>query len=159
LTNYHRYFVPAIKLAELLAADCELVILLADIHAMLDSLKSTPDMVESRAKYYQFIIAAMLKSIGVSDEKLRFVLGSSYQKTPGYVMDIFRLSSLVSEHEAKRAGTEVLKQSQSAPLSSLMYPILQSLDEEYLDVDAQIGGKFQLGSISVLSAVADDLRA
>jgi tyrosyl-tRNA synthetase len=116
---------------------------------MLDSLKSTPDMVESRAKYYQFTITAMLKSIGVSDKKLRFVLGSSYQKTPGYIMDIFRLSSLVSEHDAKRAGTEVVKQSQSAPLSSLMYPILQSLDEEYLGVDAQIGGTFQLNYISV----------
>jgi len=109
---------------------------------MLDSLISTPDMVESRAKYYQFIITAMLKSIGVSDEKLHFVLGSSYQKKPGYVMDMFRLSSLVSEHETKRAGTEIVKQSQSSPLSSLMYPILQVLDEEYLDVDAQLGGTF-----------------
>lgn len=125
LTHFHRYFVSAIKLAELLAAGCELVILLADIHAMLDSLKSTPDLVESRAKYYQFTITAMLKSIGVSDEKLHFVLGSSVQKTPGYIFDIFRLSSLVSEHDAKKAGTEVVKQSQNAPLSSLMYPILQ----------------------------------
>ena len=57
-------------------------------------------------------------------------------------MDMFRLSSLVSEHETKRAGTEIVKQSQSSPLSSLMYPILQVLDEEYLDVDAQLGGTF-----------------
>jgi tyrosyl-tRNA synthetase len=160
LTHFHRYFAPAIKLAELLAAGCELAILLADIHAILDAQKSTPEMVESRAKYYQFTITAMLKSIGVSDEKLRFVLGSSYQKTPGYVMDIFRLSSLVSEHEAKRAGTEVVKQSQNSPLSSLMYPILQTLDEEYLGVDAQVGGTFQLAGLYFSpNTVADDLRA
>jgi tyrosyl-tRNA synthetase len=133
-------FVPMIKLAELLAADCEVVVLLADIHAFLDSLKSTPELVEYRVKYYQFMISAMLKAIGVSIEKLKFVVGSSFQKKPDYIFDIFRLSSVVSEHDAKKAGAEVVKQSKNAPLSSLMYPILQILDEEHLGVDVQIGG-------------------
>lgn len=35
------YLVPAIKLAQLLAAGCEVTILLADIHGMLDNLKVT----------------------------------------------------------------------------------------------------------------------
>jgi tyrosyl-tRNA synthetase len=133
-------FVPMIKLAELLAADCEVIVLLADIHAILDSLKSTPELVAHRVIYYQFMISAMLKAIGVSIEKLKFVIGSSYQKTSDYVFDIFRLSSVVSEHEARRAGTEVVKQSKNAPLSSLMYPILQILDEQHLGVDVQFGG-------------------
>lgn len=55
-------------------------------------------------------------------------------------MDVYRLSSLVSEHDAKKAGAEVVKQSASAPLSGLLYPILQVLDEEHLQVDAQFGG-------------------
>ena len=55
-------------------------------------------------------------------------------------MDLYRLSSLVSEHDAKRAGAEVVKQSGNAPLSGLLYPILQVLDEEHLSVDAQLGG-------------------
>ncbi|OCK88183.1 tyrosine tRNA ligase [Cenococcum geophilum 1.58] len=134
------YFVPMIKLAELLAADCEVTVLLADIHAFLDSLKSTPELVEHRVKYYQFMISAMLKAIGVSIEKLKFVIGSSFQKTPEYIFDIFRLSSVVSEHDAKRAGAEVVKQSKNAPLSSLMYPLLQILDEEHLQIDVQFGG-------------------
>jgi len=133
-------FVPMIKLAELLAADCEVTVLLADIHAFLDSLKSTPELVEHRVKYYQFMISAMLKAIGVSIEKLKFVIGSSFQKTPEYIFDIFRLSSVVSEHDAKRAGAEVVKQSKNAPLSSLMYPLLQILDEEHLQIDVQFGG-------------------
>jgi tyrosyl-tRNA synthetase len=82
----------------------------------------------------------MLESIGVSTKKLEFVLGSSYQKTPEYIMDVYKLSSLVSEHDAKKAGAEIVKQSDSAPLSGLMYPILQCLDEEHLGVDAQLGG-------------------
>ena len=56
-------------------------------------------------------------------------------------MDVYKLSSCTSEQEAKRAGAEIAKQSDSAPLSGLLYPILQVLDEQYLDVDTQFGGK------------------
>jgi tyrosyl-tRNA synthetase len=52
------------------------------------------------------------------------------------------MSALITEHEAKRAGAEIVKQSDSAPLSGLLYPILQVLDEEYLGVDAQFGKFF-----------------
>ena len=120
------YLTPAIKIAQFLAAGCEVIILLADVHACLDSLKSSFELVEFRVKYYEFVIRAMLKSVGVPIEKLKFVIGSSYQKTPEYIMDIFRLSSLVSEHDAKKAGTEVVKQTQNAPLSSLLYPVLHT---------------------------------
>ena len=73
-------------------------------------------------------------------DRLEFVLGSSYQKSEKYVMDVYKLCALTSEHDAKKAGAEVVKQTKNAPLSGLLYPILQVLDEEYLDVDAQFGG-------------------
>lgn len=57
-------------------------------------------------------------------------------------MDVYRLSSLSSDHDAKRAGAEVVKQSATAPLSCLLYPGLQALDEQYLDVDFQFGRYF-----------------
>jgi len=40
----------------------------------------------------------------------------------------------------------VVKQTTNAPLSGLLYPILQILDEEHLKVDAQFGGRF-IGSL------------
>jgi tyrosyl-tRNA synthetase len=55
-------------------------------------------------------------------------------------MDLFRLSSVVTEHDAKKAGAEVVKQVDNATLSGLIYPLMQALDEEYLKVDAQFGG-------------------
>lgn len=39
-----------------------------------------------------------------------------------------------------QAGAEVVKQVASPLMSSLLYPILQALDEEYLGVDIQFGG-------------------
>ncbi|KAK3938683.1 hypothetical protein QBC46DRAFT_161028 [Diplogelasinospora grovesii] len=134
------YYVAAIKIAQLLAAGCEVVVLLADIHGFLDNLKAPLELVESRAKYYQHIITAILESVGVPTAKLEFVLGSSYQKSPDYVMDVYRMASLTSEHDAKKAGAEIVKQSSNSPLSGLLYPILQVLDEEHLKVDAQLGG-------------------
>ncbi|RDL42175.1 Tyrosine--tRNA ligase [Venustampulla echinocandica] len=135
------YFVPMIKIAQLLAAGCEIQCLLADIHGFLDNLKAPLDLVQQRAEYYRLTISAMLESIGVPTEKLRFVLGSSYQKNPEYIMDVYKLSSLITEHDARKAGAEIVKQSSNAPLSGLLYPILQVLDEQYLDVDVQFGGK------------------
>ncbi|EAQ84618.1 hypothetical protein CHGG_08632 [Chaetomium globosum CBS 148.51] len=137
------YFVPAIKIAQFLAAGCDVTILLADIHGFLDNLKAPLELVMHRAEFYRHIIIATLQAIGVSTEKLRVVLGSSYQKSPEYVMDVYKMASLISEHDAKKAGAEVVKQTDNAPMSGLLYPILQVLDEQYLDCDAQFGGMDQ----------------
>jgi tyrosyl-tRNA synthetase len=117
-----------------------MTVLLADIHGFLDNLKAPIELVEQRAEYYRHIIGAMLRAVGVPTEKLKFVLGSSYQKSANYAMDLYKMASVVSEHDAKRAGAEVVKQTDNAPLSGLLYPLLQVLDEQYLDVDAQFGG-------------------
>lgn len=46
--------------------------------------------------------------------------------------------------DAMHAGAEVVKQSDAPQLSSLLYPGLQALDEQYLDVDFQFGGVDQV---------------
>lgn len=94
-------------------------------------MKSTFELLKYRTEYYKNVITAALLSIGVSIEKLKFTTGSSYQLTPEFTLDILKLCTLCSEHDAKRAGAEVVKQTSSAPLSGLLYPIYQWLDEEY----------------------------
>ena len=39
-----------------------------------------------------------------------------------YTLDMYKLSSLVTEHDAKKAGAEVVKQVDSPLLSGLIYP-------------------------------------
>ncbi|KAI9810353.1 MAG: hypothetical protein M1827_006320 [Pycnora praestabilis] len=134
------YFVPMVKLAHFLRAGCTVKILLADIHGFLDNLKAPIELVNFRADYYRNVITALLKSINVPIERLEFVLGSSYQLSSKYTMDLFRVSSVVTEHDAKKAGAEVVKQVENAFLSGLIYPLMQALDEEHLGVDAQFGG-------------------
>ena len=148
-----------LKIAHFLQAGCKVKILLADIHGFLDNLKAPIELVEQRARYYKFVITALLRAVGINldddgnnnnnsnngndgnkTSRLEFILGSAYQLSPTYAMDVFRLSSLVSEHDARKAGAEVVKQSRNAPLSGLIYPLMQALDEQHLGVDAQFGG-------------------
>lgn len=72
--------------------------------------------------------------------KFRFVKGTDYQLSKEYTLDVYRLTSVVTQHDAKKAGAEVVKQVEYPLLSGLLYPGLQALDEEYLKVDAQFGG-------------------
>ena len=129
-----------LKIAHFLSAGCVVKILLADIHGFLDNLKAPIELVAFRAEYYKHVIVSLMKAVNVPIERLEFILGSSYQLSEKYTMDLFRLSSVVTEHDAKKAGAEVVRQVENATLSGLLYPLMQALDEEYLGVDAQFGG-------------------
>ncbi|XP_031367645.1 tyrosine--tRNA ligase, cytoplasmic isoform X2 [Apis dorsata] len=134
------YFTPMSKIADFLKSGAEVTILFADLHAYLDNMKAPWELLELRTQYYEKIIKAMLKSIDVPLEKLKFVKGTDYQLSKEYTLDVYRLSSIVTEHDAKKAGAEVVKQVVNPLLSGLLYPGLQALDEQYLKVDAQFGG-------------------
>jgi tyrosyl-tRNA synthetase len=115
-----------------------------DIHAFLDNLKAPLDLVAHRTKYYEHILLAVFRSLGIPTAKLRFIKGSSYQLSKDYNLDNYKLCATVTEHDAKKAGAEVVKQVESPLLSGLLYPGLQALDEQYLDVDFQFGGVDQV---------------
>ena len=103
-------------------------------------MKAPLEVVNYRAKYYEFVVKAILRSINVPIERLKFVVGSSYQQGGDYIMDLFKLSNIVSQNDAKRAGADVVKQVANPLLSGLIYPLMQAIDEEHLGVDAQFGG-------------------
>lgn len=134
------YFVPMVKLADFLRAGCHVTVLFADIHAYLDNMKAPWDLLKLRAVYYEDVIKGILKSIGVPIEKLRFVKGSDFQLEKDYMLEVLRLSCMVTQHDARKAGAEVVKQVESPLLSSLIYPGMQALDEHFLGCDAQFGG-------------------
>ncbi|KXS22438.1 Nucleotidylyl transferase [Gonapodya prolifera JEL478] len=134
------YLIPLSKIADFLKAHVEVTILLADLHGFLDNQKAPWELLRQRTRYYEEVIKATLTSIGVPIARLKFVVGTSYQLSEKYTLDVYRLSSMVTEHDAKKAGAEVVKQVASPLLSGLLYPGLQALDEEYLGVDIQFGG-------------------
>lgn len=118
--------------------------LFADVHAFLDNLKAPIELVSARVDYYRLLITAVFRSLHLPLEQLKFVVGSSYQYDAKYNLDKYKLTSITSEHDARKAGAEVVKQVSSPLLSGLLYPLLQALDEEYLGVDFQFGGVDQV---------------
>ncbi len=134
------YFVPMMKIADFLEAGCEVTVLLADIHAYLDNMKSSWELLEYRVQYYEFIIKEILNLVGVPIEKLKFIKGSTYQLNKDYQLDLLKISAMASLRDVQKAGAEVVKQVESPLMSSMLYPILQALDEQYLEADAQFGG-------------------
>ncbi|KAK4700426.1 tyrosyl-tRNA synthetase, partial [Phenoliferia sp. Uapishka_3] len=134
------YFVPLAKLADFLSAGVEVKILLADVHAFLDNLKAPIELVAHRVSYYRELLKAVFTSLHLPIELITFVTGSDYQYGHKYNVDQLKLCAMTSERDARKAGAEVVKQTESPPLSGLLYPLLQALDEEYLGVDFQFGG-------------------
>jgi tyrosyl-tRNA synthetase len=134
------YLVPLLKIADFLDAGCEVTILLADLHAFLDAMKSSMEQLALRTQYYEIIIKELLLALKVDINKLKFVKGTDFQLTPKYTMDMYKMNSLLTVNNTKHAGAEVVKQSDNPIMTSLLYPVLQALDEEYLDVDVQFGG-------------------
>jgi len=135
------YFFPMLKVADFLRAGCKVKILIADLHAALDSVPW--EELDRRFDYYKEAILTILKTIGVDSKKLEFVKGSEMQLKPEYMYDMLQLSTLTSVRDAKKAASEVVKQIDNPKLSGLIYPLMQALDEQYLDVDIQFGGMDQ----------------
>ena len=135
------YFLWVLKLADFLKAGFNVKLLLADLHGALDN---TPwDLLEKRYEYYSIVVSAMFKSIGADISNFEIIKGSIFQKDAEYFYDVLRMSTMASVHDAKKAGSDVVKQSDNPKLSGLIYPIMQALDEEYLKVDIQYGGTDQ----------------
>jgi tyrosyl-tRNA synthetase len=134
------YAIPMLKIRDLVNAGCDMKILIADLHAFLDNLKSPFNKIQARTKYYIVMIKALLRTLGVDLSKVQFVVGSEFQLTPEVTLELFKLCSVTKVSQAAKAGTEVVKQQKDPELTSLIYPLLQALDEKFLDVDCELGG-------------------
>lgn len=137
------YLLPLIKIAQLVKAKCEVTILFADLHAYLDAMKTTWDLLEFRTQYYELVIKSVLIELGVDLEKIKFVKGSDYQLNKEYTIDVYKFMSKITIDSAQKGGAEVVKQTDNPTLSGLVYPLLQVLDEVYLNADAELGGQDQ----------------
>lgn len=132
------YFIWVLKLSDFIKAGFKVKLLLADLHGALDNCPW--DVLEHRFQYYSEVITLMFKSLGVDLKNLEIVKGSDFQQKKEYMFDVLKMSTFCTINDCKRAASEVVKFGDNPKLSGLIYPIMQSLDEEYLGVDVQYGG-------------------
>jgi tyrosyl-tRNA synthetase len=132
------YFFPLSKLSDFVKAGFKVKVLLADLHGAMDG---TPwELLEKRYDYYEKAISEILKVVGTDLSKIEFIKGSEFQLKPEYAYDLLQLASKNSVRDCKKASAEVIKKAEDPDVAGLIYPIMQTLDEQYLDVDVQFGG-------------------
>lgn len=121
------------KLMDLRDAGFDVVVLLADLHAYLNR-KGTMEEVGQLADYNR----RCFEAVGLTG--VEFVLGSEFQLSPDYQLDVLRLSQKISLKRATRSMDEVGRQMDNPMVSQMVYPIMQMVDIAHLKVDAAAGG-------------------
>ncbi len=133
------YLIPLIQICKLMNNNCNIKILLADMHAYLDSLKSNLEVLEVRTNIHEKIIKMLITYLGYDNFNIKFIQGTSYQLTLEYTTDVYRFNTVCTVSKLKKAGENAVKQSSDPLMTSLLYPTLQALDIEHLTCDVYLG--------------------
>ena len=131
------HLLTANKLIDLQEAGMEVVVLLADVHAYLNG-KGTFEEIRETAE----LMRAQFLAYGLDEDRTEFVYGSDFQLDEGYVLDLQTLQVETTLNRARRAMAE-LQSGETAKVSHVVYPLMQALDIEYLDLDLAVGGTDQ----------------
>jgi tyrosyl-tRNA synthetase len=131
------HMLTANKLIDLQDAGFDVVILLADVHAYLND-KGTFEEIRETAERMK----AQFLAYGLDDDSTEFVYGSEFQTDEAYVLDLHELELETTLNRAQRAMAE-LQSGDTAKVSHVVYPLMQALDIEYLDLDLAVGGMDQ----------------
>ncbi|MCU4740446.1 tyrosine--tRNA ligase [Halobacteria archaeon AArc-m2/3/4] len=131
------HLLTANKLIDLQNAGMEVVVLLADVHAYLNGKGSFEEIRETAEQ-----MKAQFLAYGLDDDTTEFVYGSEYQLEEEYTLDLHTLELETSLNRAQRAMAE-LQGGETAKVSHVVYPLMQALDIEYLDLDLAVGGMDQ----------------
>lgn len=123
------------KLMDLQEAGFEIIVLLADIHAYLNE-KGTFEEIAEVADYNKKVFIAL----GLDESRAKFVLGSEYQLSRDYVLDVLKMARITTLNRARRSMDEVSRRKEDPMVSQMIYPLMQALDIAHLGVDLAVGG-------------------
>jgi len=127
------HLVTITKLLDLQKAGCEVIVLFADWHTWLNR-KGDWDFIHEQTKHWE----KAFKAAGL--EKARYVLGSTFQRTPGYMDDVMALALATTMNRALRSMQEVARDIEHAHVSQVLYPLMQIADMKHLKVDMATAG-------------------
>jgi tyrosyl-tRNA synthetase len=128
------HLLTATKLMDLQEIGMEVVVLLADVHAYLNG-KGTFEEIRETAEQMK----AQFLAYGLEADQTEFVYGSEYQLDEDYLLDLHQLALETSLNRAQRAMAEI-QSGETVKVSHVLYPLMQALDIEYLELDAAVGG-------------------
>ncbi len=129
------HFVTITKLMDLEKAGFKVVILLADIHALLNR-KGNENEIRKEVENWKKTI----KAIGIKTE---VVLGSDFEFKKEYQLDVMKLAQNSTIQRGLRSMQEIARDISNATISQLWYPLMQIADIKHLKLDVALGGMEQ----------------
>jgi tyrosyl-tRNA synthetase len=126
------------KLMDLQGAGIDIIVLLADVHAYLNE-KGEFEEIEKIAEYNKKAFIAL----GLDEKNVKFVLGSEFQLSRDYILDIHKMARLTTVNRARRSMDEVSRRKRDPVVSQMVYPLMQAIDIAHLGVDIAVGGMDQ----------------
>ncbi len=139
------YLFPLSKIVDFQKAGLNITILIADLHAYLDDRKAPWDLLKWRSEYYKAIVKSSIKALGGDTNKIKFILGSTYQLKPDYFTPLLQMAGMVTLARCKRAASEVVRFGNEPKLGGFFYPLMQTQDIVSLKADIAFGGVDQRG--------------
>lgn len=127
--------VTAQKLLDFQESGFEVIVLLADLHTLLNR-KGSEDWIEGMLEYWKHAFI----SLGLDPRKTKFVRGSDFQLGKEYIHDVLSLGTNITVSRATRSMQEIARELEHAHVSQIMYPLMQVADIKHLGVDVAYGG-------------------
>lgn len=131
------HLLTANKLIDLQEAGMDVVVFLADVHAYLNGKGSFEEIRDTAER-----MKAQFVAYGLDEDKTEYVYGSDFQLEAYYSLDLHELAVSTTLNRAQRAVAE-LQSGDTPTVSHTVYPLMQVLDFEFLDIDLAVGGTDQ----------------
>ncbi len=128
------HLLTAYKLIDLQNAGVNVIVLLADLHAYLNE-KGTMEQIEEWAHYYKRCFTAL----GLKEDT-KYVFGSDYQLEAEYTKLVLKLARDTTLNRARRSMDEVSRSAEDPVVSQMIYPLMQTADIGFLNIDIAVGG-------------------
>ncbi len=132
------HMISVTKLIELQNIGFDVVVLLADLHAFLNS-KGSLEEIRKTAEYNKHCFIAL----GLDEKKTKFVFGSEFQLDKEYTLNLHKLALETTIRRARRSMDIVSREEEDPKVARVIYPLMQALDIAMLNVDVAIGGMDQ----------------
>ncbi len=130
------HLVTIMKLRDFERAGFKVKVLLADWHAWLNK-KGDWKFINSQVEKWK----KAFKKIGLKNPEI--VVGTSFQRKPDYMDDVFTLAASSTLNRGLRAMQGVARDIEHAKVTQIIYPFMQVSDLKALKVDVAVAGTDQ----------------
>jgi len=150
------------KLNTLRNLNCNIIILVADIHTLIDS-SFNQTYNDTQIDFFINKIKNLINLFSTNDHNnttITIIKGSQFQLDKAYILDIFKL---ISYYKINELCEDFKIDPMKSTFREVLHPLLQCLDEEYIkkhfdiDIDCQIGYYHQLKYYTFSKKNADKL--